>query len=327
MERIGRPAAASEPSRGDFEQMVASLLRAAAVPVPVRQTTWRGAVAEFLETLEAGVKSRDQYEQQLGGFTGFLGVRAGHDLRSVKPADFSGWHRSMLESGLAPATARNAAKTARRVLERALAQGFVDANPAKLHRLRAGSVLERQPFSREDLAAIFAHIAAHEDAEWRTACLFGLYYGMRLGDAVSRRWEEVTVEGGQRVLRFVPGKKARRGRAVVLPLVGELANMTGSGLITPRLAKLRSPSKAFGKLLDRMGLARKRAQSSGLGRSTADKSFHSFRHTASSMLADSGVDPRVRQMVLDHEDARVAAGYTHVTVEAMAAAVSKAFGL
>jgi integrase len=324
MERVGRPASGSAPTRGQYEQMVTSLLRAADVSVPVRQTTWRAAVADFLGSLEAGAKSQTQYEGQLSGFTEFLGVRAGHDLRSISPADFTGWHKSMLASGLATATSRNAAKTARRVFERAVILGYLDANPAKLHKLRAGPTLERQPFSKEDLTKIFAHIAAEEDEEWRTACLLGLYYGMRLGDAVNRRWDEVTVEDGVRVLRFVPQKKARGGKPIVLPLVGELATMRGSGPLTPRLAKLLSPSKAFGKLLDRCALKRKRSKSSGLGHSTADKTFHSFRHTAASMLADAGVDVRTRQMVLDHDDARVAAGYTHVTVASMAEAIKKA---
>lgn len=73
------------------------------------------------------------------------------------------------------------------------------------------------------------------------------------------------------------------------------------------------------------GVKRSRSAARGEGRSMSNKTFHSLRHTTNSFLVDAGVDARVRQLICDHEDARVAAGYTHASVRTMAQGIRKAF--
>lgn len=219
-------------------------------------------------------------------------------------------------------------KNIRAVLKRAVLFGYLESNPADLIKLKSGSVIQRQPFSRNDLKEIFGYLDTLPEGdplrEWRTACQLGLYYGMRINDAVHRSGEEIEEFDGIPVLKFVPHKKKRLGRGVSLPLIGELESLPRSGSLTPHLAKIKSPSKSFGKLLANTKIHINRAKATGKGRKTGDKSFHSFRHSANSFLSDAGVDVRIRQLICDHDDLKTSMKYTHSSIEAMAAAIKKA---
>ena len=322
MERIGNEhAPGATMDRATFERRVESLMRAAGVEPPINNSTWCDFSERWLDEIGAGQSSMIKYRGEVGQFTRFLGARAKHSLRTISHEDFSRFYLVLQKEGRAASTARNTAKTVRAVFAKAIALGLVERNPGELIRLKSdGNATARQPFTTEDLKAIFAVCTP----EWRTACLFGLYYGMRLGDATTRKYEEITVENGIRVIRFVPEKKARGGKEISLPLVGELDTLQGKGFITPRLATYTKPSYVFSKILDASKIAIKRKNAKGKGRAVGNKSFHSFRHTANSRLADAGVDMKLRQLICDHDDISVNLGYTHGSVEAMKAAITGA---
>jgi len=313
----------SKPDRPWFEARVAALMRASGVEAPVQRTNWKKAADGWLAAKDAKPRSIERYQSDIDHFSGFLGVRAGHDLRGITHADVSTFYKGLLSSGLSPTTAQHITKTVRSVFRREFLLRRIESNPAELLRMRGGSGHnKRQPFTKADLKVIFGHLKK-EHAEWKTACLFGLYYGMRLGDAIRRRFEEIEDLDGIKVIRFIPEKKSVRGKAVSVPLVGELLELSGSGLITPTLAGLPNASKEFGKVLSRSGLVRKKTEKTASGRGVTDKTFHSFRHTINSLLVDAGVDQRVRQLICDHDDIRVSNNYTHASLETMAAAIKK----
>jgi len=51
-------------------------------------------------------------------------------------------------------------------------------------------------------------------------------------------------------------------------------------------------------------------------------SFHSFRHTAVSLLKDAGIPEAVVMELVGHESKAMSAHYTHVGTEALAKAVA-----
>jgi len=148
---------------------------------------------------------------------------------------------------------------------------------------------------------------------------------MRLGDARRRSYEEI--EDGN--LRFLPEKKSRLGKVVTVPLMGELQQLRGKGPITPTLAAMEhgTASKHFSQLLDRAGIVRVKTTKRGQGRGITDKTFHSWRHTTNSLLAEAGVDQRVRQLICDHDSTRISNRYTAVSIDTMAKALTKAIKL
>jgi integrase len=79
----------------------------------------------------------------------------------------------------------------------------------------------------------------------------------------------------------------------------------------------------FARILVAAGIVRKIRKGKGEGRDTADKSFHSWRHTCNTMLANTGADIRLRQLISDHETAAMNNRYTHPQISAMADAIVK----
>lgn len=317
MERSGREARKPETIDEQWAKArIDGLLRLAKVANPRKSITWNAAVDGWLAAKAAKPRSLEKYRADLSHFTRWLGARAGHDLRGITHEDIIAFRQSLSQSGLAESTSVFVIKAVRSVLKRAVLLGQLDRNPAELvtlHRTDGGS--KRKAFTPAEIAAIL-RVA---DEEWRVACLLGLYYGMRLGDATHRRYEEIK-DG---VLDFVPEKKSRKARMVSVPLVGELSDLRGKGLITPRLAKL-SPSVAsrqFGVLLDKAGVEKTKTKAKGAGRSQTDKTFHSWRHTTNSLLLDAGVDQRVRQLICDHDSTKVSNNYTHASIATMAKAI------
>lgn len=318
MERTGREA--RQPDAIDehwARSRVEAMLRLANVPNPRRKTSWSAAAAGWLEAKSAKPRSLEKYRNDLAHFTRWLGVRAGHDIRGITADDIVEFRRSLSESGLAESTVVFTIKAVRSVFRRAVLLRQIDANPAELVSLqRTDGSPHRKTFTRGEIAAI---LAAADD-EWRVACLFGLFYGMRIGDATRRRFDEI--QDG--VLHFVPEKKSRKARVVSVPIVGELASLRGRGLITPALAAMTASvaSRNFIRLLDKAGVERTISAKTGKGRRQTDKSFHSWRHTTNSLLVDAGVDQRVRQLICDHDSTKVSNNYTHASIETMAKALA-----
>lgn len=318
MERIGRELRDQIPDEVFHRSRLDALIRAAGVKGMQRRTNWEKAAQGYLDAKTAKPRSLESYVKHVAHFTDFLGQRARHDLRSVEPDDISAFYHWLIKRGLSRTSAQQITKTVRAVFHRALHLRQIEANPAALFRMSEdGSPSGRKPFSTADINAI---LAAADD-EWRTACLFGLYYGMRIGDATRRSYEEI--ENG--VLRFVPEKKSRKAKVVAVPLIGELSAMRGEGKVTPTLAKLSVSvlSRHFSDLLDRAGIVRAKTKKKGQGRGITDKTFHSWRHTINSLMVDAGVDQRVRQLVCDHDSTRVSNNYTHASIETMAEAIKR----
>lgn len=322
MELTGRELRTQTPDSVWAQSRMDALLRAAGMNGVRRRTTWEKASQSYLSAKTAKPRSLEAYTSHLARFSDFLGQRARHDLRSITPEDISEFYHGMIRRGLSSRTAQQLTKTVRAVFTRSMHLQHIEANPAALFRMSEDAIPSgRKPFSRQDIAVILA--AA--DKEWRVACLFGLYYGMRIGDAIRRSHAEV--EDG--VLRFLPEKKSRRGKVVAVPLMGELRKLRGTGPFTPGLARLTNAvaSKHFSRLLDKAGIARSKTEKKGEGRGITDKTFHSFRHTINSLMVDAGVDQRVRQLICDHDSTRVSNHYTHASIQTMATAIKRAVRL
>jgi len=322
MERIGNERPSDPLARATFERRVESLMRAAGVEVPIKRATWKTFSEQYLADSDAGASTLMKYRGEVDQFSAFLGARAGHDLRHITHDDILKFFKGIQTSGRSANTARNTTKTVRAVLQRAAGLGYIDGNPASLVRLKStGETSSREPFTREEMAAILAHSLGED----RVAILFGLTYGLRAGDATRRRYEEISTQDGVAVIAFVPEKKTRAGKRITLPLVGELAKLKGKkGFITPSLASNQHPGRFFNAIMKAAGIDRKTKSGEGMGRATSAKTFHSLRHTISSWLMDSGADHRMRQLVCDHDDPKMNARYTHGNIVAMSKAITAA---
>src|SRR6266513_2048348 len=147
---------------------------------------------------------------------------------------------------------------------------------------------------------------------------------------MSQRLPRKTMDLDRGELRLVTSKT---GRQQIIPLARPLReyieeHLLGSNDPTAplfpkadhdvcRTGDVRRLSAAFYDLMVEAGLARERSRkNTGTGRSvkreTSELSFHSLRHTATSLMKNSGISPAIVQDIIGHESPALSAHYTHI---------------
>lgn len=246
--------------------------------------------------------------------------------------------RAALVDSKARSTANLYLKIFRTCLKKAWQDGLIPENvAAKVSNARASDRElggGRRPFTVEELRKIFA--AA--DSEWRGMILAGLYTGgQRLGDIA-------TMTAGQVDLKTLTVNFAsdKTGRNVIVPIVDawladlreRVEGMDAATRLFPRAYGqfvagngTGRISNSFRRLLARCQLATKsnRARVGAVAgrRVVSVLSFHSFRHTATSMLKNAGVSDSVTRDIVGHESQAVSENYTHIDEGTKRAAMEK----
>ena len=156
--------------------------------------------------------------------------------------------------------------------------------------------------------------------DWQTAMMIGLYTGLRLGDATSLKWSDI--DFGRLTISCRPSKTRKHGIVVTIPLHRTLAtwlqsHRNDSEYITPRrigragVARFSDGDKTFSQLLMDARIKKANAKEK--------LSFHCFRHTFVSRLAQAGVAQDVRMRLAGHTSVQNHAIYTHDDESARAA--------
>ena len=174
-------------------------------------------------------------------------------------------------------------------------------------------------FTQEEINRLMIE-AGHVGRDWQTAIMIGLYTGLRQGDATSLMWKNVDFEN--KMLSTTPSKTRKHQIVVHIPLHKTLADWltshkNDSEYITParlgRVGKQRfsDGDKTFSELLNAAKI---------LKQSSKEKlSFHCFRHTFVSRLAEAGVAQDIRMRLVGHTSMQNHQIYTHDDVSARAA--------
>lgn len=282
---------------------------------------------------EVAPASHASYKTRATHFLKWLGDFAGRPLAEIETAHFIRY-RDFLAKERTPATANHGIKVLRGIFEDCRRDGFISENPAKdcgLLKKQAGT--SRRPFTIEELKKA---LAAADD-EWRSMILFGLYTGQRLGDLARLTWQNIDLQAGEITITT-----AKTGRVVRIPIAAPLlAHIEGlpagdeaRAWLHPRAARHAAVnsstlSRQFGELLASVGLVKDRGhdkEEEGKGRAArraaSELSFHSLRHTATSLMKNAGISPAIVQDIIGHDSAEISAHYTHVEHEAKAQALS-----
>jgi len=185
---------------------------------------------------------------------------------------------------------------------------------------------ERRPFTIDELKRILK-VA---DDEWRGMILFGLYTGQRLGDIATLTWQNLDLQRAE--LRLVTTKTGRRQAIPIAPPLFRFIESLPAGDATdaplfPRTYATAQRHKHAGNLSNQFygilvaaGLAQNKSHKAepekGKGRSAKreqnDVSFHSLRHTATSLLKSAGVGEAIAMEFVGHDSTSVSRQYTHI---------------
>jgi len=249
-------------------------------------------------------------------------------LAKLTPQQIQSLLNRKLASGLAPRRVAMIRGVLRTALNQALRWGLVARNVATLVSPPRASHFEVRPL---DPAQSRAFLDAVRGDRLEALYTVALAIGLRQGEALGLRWEDVELDAGllhvrhalQRIdgkLQLVEPKSARSRRTIVLPdvvrdalhahrvrqteqrlAVG--AEWEEAGFVfTTELGRPLNDSNVthmFQRHLKRAGLPRQR--------------FHDLRHACASLLLAQGVSPRVVMEVLGHSQITLTLDtYSHV---------------
>lgn len=309
-------------SKGALSQQAALAAVRAAFGANEQEETLEGWARHWLST-QRSKKSFAVCRKAIERFLELLPEAVGLPLRAVTPAMVDDWGKRLLDHVSGSTVDRDAAEVSA-MFNRAVAERIIDTNPARGFRLPVWARAEKQEreiFTLEQLRVIFEKFPG----EWPDIVAVTLLLGgVRLGDVVALKWEQVRWDLG---LVMVTAAKTNRGMSK--PLIPALKRilekrrndglMGGMGYVFPYAAarvaqaggKTSKLSIEFGKLLEEHGLRQTKRQrvESGekrrVGVMQAVLSFHSLRGTAVTFLLDGGVPPEMVRLLVGHDSPEI----------------------
>lgn len=267
--------------------------------------------------------SLDYYTGHSKRFLEWIGEKADADLSEITKADVTAY-RNAVAGHAGQRTTNNTLKALRTFFSEARKDGYITDDPAAdVDTVRDRVESTRRPFTLDELRAVVA-VAGDE---WKSMIYFGLYTGQRLGDIASLTWNNLDLETNE--IRLTTRKTGRR-QALPLPepLRAHIANMKAgddtaaplhpkAAAIVGKAGRCGPLSKEFAKLLEAAGLRTGTGPEAGHARAKHALSFHSLRHTATSLLKAAGVPQSVVMAYIGHDSDTVSHGYTHTGKEAL----------
>ncbi|HVU35703.1 MAG TPA: site-specific integrase [Opitutaceae bacterium] len=298
---------------------------------PLASATLHDFAAQWLARKkgELGHVSYAAYKSAINEFVEHTPAKAHLGLQYLTSADVAAF-RDRSAAKASAKTANNKLKIVRTMLQTAWRDGYILENPAaKVSPLKTEDSI-RRPFTMDELKKVLA-IATDE---WRGMVLVGLYTGQRLKDVATLRWCNVDLERNEITLttsktkrrQFIPLARTLQTyftnldapddpRAPVFPV---------SCALVEKDRDVGRLSQQFYELLVTAGLATARLgkdESRGVGRKGPrlrnELTFHSLRHTATSLLKNAGVSEAVARDIIGHDSEPISRHYTHIEASAM----------
>ena len=265
------------------------------------------------------------YKGRTEHFLAWLGDKAELALGEVETRHIA-LYRDAVALKASPATANHAVKILRCIFEDARRDAFIAENPAKdCGLLKKEATASRRPFTIDELKTVLA-VA---DDEWRSMIVCALYTGQRLADIARLSWANIDLLAQEVHMRT--GKTGRNVRIPMCkPLLEHIEALPTSddpkAPLHPRAAAMVSAnlttlSRQFGDLLASAGVIPPRNHNAAkegraARRAVSELSFHSIRHTATSMMKNAGISPAIVQDIIGHDSAEMNAHYTHIEGDA-----------
>lgn len=285
----------------------------------------------FTHFVEQKKKSRSvatgkRHEQMMREFLEFLGLRARLNIAAISSRDIAGFREQRIALGLAPATVNVDVAILSSAFNAALRQGHISVNPCLAIERLKNNPKRKGVFSPEQVSALLGTA----EGDWRGLIMVAFYSGQRLQDCANLKWRDVDLVSEFKTIRFAVRKTGAEIVSVIHPalenyLLSLSAPESDEEFLFPTLAQCKTGllSKRFGELIAQAKIARGliRERNEQGGRSVSSLSFHSLRHSFSSLLANAGVPEEMRMALTGHKERAVHQGYTHHELQQLQGAI------
>ena len=250
-------------------------------------------------------------------------------LEDLKPAVFRVYWQQMTDKGLSPRTISYVHTLTSAALKQAVADGVIPSNPLDYVRRPKKEPTRAKALSEAQIKLFFEHV--HNDVLERI-CRFAIATGMRRGEILGIRWEDVsferkTVSVNQTCLAMdgssaaiVESTKTKNSRRTITVDDGTIdmlrtqkAYCLRLKLLYPgRSCNLVFPSEVYTPLCPDNITRETKAVMRAAG--IPQFSFHSFRHTHATLLLERGINYKIIQSRLGHSSCATTMDiYSHVT--------------
>lgn len=260
-------------------------------------------------------RTRDGYR---GYITTWLVPQLGkYRLDRLRPEHIRALHKAMEKEGKSDATRRQAHAILRSALAAALLERKIEWNPAQVTKPPPVGKTHRKPLTLEQALQVIASLDAHRDPAAASRWLCALLEGVRQGEALGLRWEDVDLDGHRLHIRQAIQRQKGRGLVVVEPksatskrgipmldpvhyALTQHAQAGTEGYVWGGPAPLdpRRDWQAWRDMLDAAGVP--------------GVALHAARNTTASLLDRAGVSMKVISEILGHAQISVTqSAYVH----------------
>jgi integrase len=270
-------------------------------------------------------KTATRHEQMMREFVEFLGgPKARLNIAAITPKDIADFRDRRHALGLTATTVNLDVTIISAAFNAALKQGLIPVNPCAAVEPLRDRTHRKQVFTPEQISALLK-VA---DDDWKGLIMLAFYTGQRLADCANLRWRDVDLV--KRTIRFQIGKTGDEILSIIHPELEEyLLNLptaeSDNQFVFPSLAERVTSvlSKHFGKLMKAARIQQRVIrEGTKAGRNVYGLSFHSLRHSFTSILANAGISEELRMALTGHKSRTVHAGYSHHDLEVLRNAVA-----
>jgi len=232
------------------------------------------------------------------------------DLQEITPMAIQGLIKSRQKIGNSGSTINRFLALMKHMFNKAIEEGYLESNPVRKIKLfpEKENRIERVLTKDEE-----AQLMAHSSGYLRTILIIALNTGMRLGEILNLKWDQVDFEAGKIT---VEKSKSGKPRAVFIntPLLAELQSIKSLDKKSPYLFFNEQTQKPLTRVAKSFTMACKKAEIRNLR-------IHDLRHTFASRLIEKGADIETVRSLLGHCSVAITQRYTHSQDEAKKRAV------
>jgi integrase len=303
---------------------------------------WKGWLASPNKKRTPKGSTLSGYESIWKRFTSWANTQAVEHLHDVLEKHAHDYAKDLWASKVSPSTFNAHVKFLAGAFALLEAEAGLTENVwRKITRKDKATDQGRRNLTEEELKTVFTRASGPQ----RVMLALGLFTGLRLGDVVNLRWEQIDRDPfkGEAKPGFIvvqPMKTSRLGKRVELPIHAALRQVLNEYRATasceylfPRERELYAQnaanvSKPIQELFESCGITTTEEPANGERRRAIVRvGFHSLRHSFVSLCAKGGAPQHVVQRLVGHGSPAMTLHYTHLDDQQKQSAVAALPGL